>query len=635
MDSRLRFLFFLCVLVPVLGGRGLAAVTVQARIDPPEVNVGDEVTVTYTVQGGSVGEIQLPPVDGLTAQGSSMSSQFVMNGFTVTQSISDSFNLVPTRPGDFTIPSLSIHADNGQVIHTPPLKLHVLAGAAPSPSTSPPQIGPTPPPDNNNSPVTNPPTAANPNLPQSGDPNTWTRMISVPTEADGRPARVFNIITPKTTDAYVGEAIPLTIQCYIRADSLAQQNSLPTLVGSDFLMNNLSLRPMQDGVAIDNEEYQRVTWITAISAPKPGDFPLEATRDTYWTQSNSSPNDPFGGLFGQPGQLMHKDIGSNKLVIHVHPLPDQDRPANFTGAIGHFQVSGNSEPATVGVGEPVTLHFTISGEGNFDYVRAPALAPDPAWKSYVPSSKVTYAEESHTQATKTFEQAVIPQKNGTLPLPAASFSYFDPDAKHYVTVPVPFPAVVVTGESAIAAASPPPSADDQSGPATATTVPPSTAPAFAPNQLGFGVLTPDLAPAYRHPGFWVVQGGLATVLLLGLGFSLVRPRPDPAHAERALRHASLRQEEDAMSRAVREGDAVRFFAAARHGVQLKLAERWHVAPESLTLNEISRHDEALREAVAPLFQQADDVIYSGQTPNGIDLAEWDRRVRTLLQPVAV
>ena len=35
----------------------------------------------------------------------------------------------------------------------------------------------------------------------------------------------------------------MRIDFYIRVDSIAQQDSLPTIKGSDFLMNDLSVRP--------------------------------------------------------------------------------------------------------------------------------------------------------------------------------------------------------------------------------------------------------------------------------------------------------------------------------------------------------------------------------------------------------
>jgi hypothetical protein len=639
MKTTLFRLFLATAFLAALAARGLGATTVKSSIQPPQVDVGDEVTVTYTVSGDDVQDFELPAIDGLTPEGASNSSQIVMNGFSVTQSFSHTFLLVPNHAGSVIIPAVDLHTPDGKVIRTQAMTLHVV-GAASAPSAQAQQnVSPSNPADSASGPVVMPPPGASDGTPpqeqQPGTVQSGSTSVPVPTDPDGQPARVFDVITPQTTTAYVGQAVPLRIESYIRVDASAQQDSLPTLIGSDFLMNNLSLRPSEEGVNVGDIEYVRDSWVTAISAPKAGDFPLQATRDTYWSRNSPPiPNDPFGGLFGRPAQLMHKDILSNKLVMHILPLPDQNRPAGFTGAIGKFQVSGNAVPVNVGVGEPVTLRFTVTGEGNFDYVRSPALTSSSAWKAYNATSKTTYQDESNTQAMKIFEQAVIPRKNGVLPLPSASFSYFDPDAKQYVTIPVQLPSVSVTGEMpATASAEASFAGSDVSNPAA---TPGTPAPAgFAPNRLAFGSLTADLAPAYRHASFWIVQAILAVLIIAGSVLLLLRPQNDPSRGERASRLTSLGREEDAMDQAVREGDAVKFFTAARRATQLRLADHWHVAPESLTLAEIGRRDPALAETVAPLFVEADDVIYSGAARSGIDLNEWNRRAREMVQPASL
>ena len=253
---------------------------------------------------------------------------------------------------------------------------------------------------------------------------------------------------------------------------------------------------------------------------------------------------------------------SNPLVIHVHDLPQAGRPAGFSGAIGQFTVSGDASPTTVNVGDPVYLDFTISGNGNFDSVRAPALGLDPAWKSYVPSSKMNYQDQARTEGTKIFQQAIIPNKNGTLPLPAANFSYFDPTAKKYVTIPIPLPAITVTGAPTPVAATTP--ANGASNPSVAVT-PASASTDLAPNRLEFGLLRSDIAPAYRHPWFWISQGALLAALLLTSLLLAVRSRrkADDAAAERVSRLRTLSELEKAMSDAVAANDAPGFFLAAR------------------------------------------------------------------------
>ena len=75
-----------------------------------------------------------------------------------------------------------------------------------------------------------------------------------------------------------------------------------------------------------------------------------------------------------------------------------------------------------------------------------------------------------------------------------------------------------------------------------------------------------------------------------------------------------------MAEAVRRNDALAFFMAARHAVQLQLGAQWNLRPEALTLGEIRERDPHLAEALEPLFTQADEVIYSGRAGSNLDLA---------------
>jgi hypothetical protein len=512
------------------------------------------------------------------------------------------------------------------VLHAHEMKIHVVAASNPNgnaavnnPSgaaSTGPVVIPSPPNDNSA-------------MPNPGVPDTSSENIQAPIDNDGRPAKVFMVLTPATTDAYVGQTIALKIEFFIRMDSIAQQDSLPTIKGIDFLMNDLSVRPEEDELAIANEPYHRETWNTAISAPKSGDFPLQMLRDTYWTrEARGVFSDPLGNFFGPRPDLEHGNVPSNELTIHVHPLPDEGRPADFTGAIGQFQATGNASPLSVGVGEPIYLDFKISGEGSFDRVRCPVIPADPAWKIYPPSSKITFDDESHTQGNKTFREAVIPQKNGALTLPAASFSYFDPAAKKYVALSIDLPPVTVTGTPApVVAASAPADNSSPGAPATDTT-------GLLPNRLDFGDLHPDLTPAFRQPWFWAVQGAalLVIVLALPLARAHARRRRDDVRAERARQRRSLRELEQAMHAAVAQGDAPTFFAAARQALQMQWGAAWGLRPEAVTLPLIAERDPELAARLSPFFAQADEIHYSGRAAGGdLDLAAWERQVREEMQ----
>jgi hypothetical protein len=135
MRRHLRFLL-LVLATAAWAMPGRAAVTVHASIDPPEVNVGDEATLTYTLSG-SVQDFQLPAVDGLNVEATSVSSQFMLNGMSFSQSYSHTFLIVANRAGNIIIPAFDIHDEGGQVVaRTQAITLHVLGGSGSAPTAS-------------------------------------------------------------------------------------------------------------------------------------------------------------------------------------------------------------------------------------------------------------------------------------------------------------------------------------------------------------------------------------------------------------------------------------------------------------------------------------------------------------------
>lgn len=608
----------LFVMLALASWPGFAA-TLSVSVDPPQASVGEPVTLAVSVQGGTIDIVALPAVDGVQVLPGVSTVTYAFTSGTLITTMTRKYQLVAARPGDFTLPAFDVTLKEGTVLRSRAVKFHVLDGSAAS-------TGTTPAPDHHAGPVVLPPVNdvlnANQPPPSDASPNA----VSPPRDPGGGPAKVFMIITPQTTDAYAGELVPLRIDFYIQSEANADQDSLPTIKGSDFLMNDFSVRGHESLTVLEGVPYECDTWLTAIAAPKSGDFPLASERDTYWVKSiTASGLDPFG--FTRHTNLAHEVITSNQLTMHIHPLPAEGRPDNFTGAVGQFAVSSAAQPATIAMGEPVTLTFAIRGSGNFDYVRCPALAPDPHWKTYAPTSTIVYDDEQRTQGSKTFVQLVLPLENGNVPLPPASFSYFDTRLKQYTTVLIHLPSIAVTGAMPVAPAAP----ASVSPAATASAAEPADV--FLPNRAELGELTTSMLPVYRQPWFWILQGALLALPFCGLlVFALRRWRLAGRESnESASRRRSLRHEEHAMAEAVRRNDARAFFTAARHAVQLQLGARWGMTPEAITTGEIRRRDPALAETLAPLFAQADEIIYSGRASANVDLAHWARVAHECLQ----
>ena len=605
MRARLCGLTLTLLLAGALPG---FAATLTTQIDPPVVNAGETSTLTVTVGDGVVDKVHLPQVDGLLVQPGPSTTTYAFTSGVLVMTTARKYQISASQPGDYTISPFDITLKGGTTVRSPELQLHVNAATA---AASQPRTGP----------VVMPPSTPAADAPSN---NALPAAPPIPRDADGGPAKVFMLITPQTTEAYVGEMVQVRIDFYIRQANEADQDSLPTLKGSNFMMNDFTVRGHGSITILENMPYEIETFLSAFSAPRSGDFPLASERDTYWNKgSQASGFDPLG--FTKSTDLAHDIITSNQYIMHIRPLPEAGRPADFSGAVGLFVVASDAQPAVIAAGQPVTVTFGIRGAGNFDYVRCPVLPKDPRWKFYAPKSSTSFIDEARTEGSKTFELSAIPQKNGNVRLPQATFSFFDPRSRQYITEPVNLPSIAVTGVMPQSVATPA---------LTETTSVATTPPAsdgFAPNRADLGDLQASMAPVYRAPWFWPTQAALVTLPVLGLLIFWARRRVRTGKAGTAAssRH-TLRQVEQTMDEAARRGDARAFFLAARHAIQLQLGAQWNVAPEAITLGEIRRRDPALADSVAGLFAQADEVLYSGRASANLDLAHWQSVARECL-----
>jgi hypothetical protein len=118
--------------------------------------------------------------------------------------------------------------------------------------------------------------------------------------------------------------------------------------------------------------------------------------------------------------------------IDIIPLPEESRPASFTGAVGNFAIKASARPVRVAVGDPITLTVNItdlSGTADMDAIQPPALGPDSMGGDFrIPSAPLAGTVNG---ATKTFTQTIRPTHTGIDAIPPIEFSWFDPVTRTY------------------------------------------------------------------------------------------------------------------------------------------------------------------------------------------------------------
>ena len=120
-----RFLAVLRLTVGVIGlvgfsAAGFADVAVSASVDQAHISFGESVTLTISVNGAhSVPAPTIPKIDGLNFSGPSLSQNFSMVNGQISQSVNLVYQVSPTRPGEFTIPALTLSSGDKNYQTTP------------------------------------------------------------------------------------------------------------------------------------------------------------------------------------------------------------------------------------------------------------------------------------------------------------------------------------------------------------------------------------------------------------------------------------------------------------------------------------------------------------------------------------
>jgi hypothetical protein len=407
-----RLLFaFLLLLLWSAAPHALVAATFTATLDRETVTVGETATLSLTFKGGEPKSIPaLPQLPNLQIAGEGTSRNVVIDNGQFSASISQTFALTPTQPGEFIIPALRAEID-GQVLTTQPLKL------------------------------------------------TAVKADSSAANAAGEKLAFFKLFVPKK-EVYVGEIVAAEFQVYVREGVANAENILQGFeqyAGCPVKAEGVSIfktahaqrRRMRSG----NSIYGVATLVTSLSPVKTGPLTIGGMEVTLTLQlplPNQRSRDPFDP-FGMFQQYERRQVAltTEPATLTVLPLPMENVPTNFNGAVGSFSMSITAGPTNVAAGDPVTVKVQISGRGTLDSLALPEQNAWREFKTYPPTTKLDTTDALGLQGTKTFEQLVVPQSPDIKALPPVSFSFFDPDQKSYRTLTQPaIPLVVRPGGSA-------------------------------------------------------------------------------------------------------------------------------------------------------------------------------------------
>lgn len=504
-------------------------------LDRDSVIVGESVVLTLKFEGvAPSGMPQIPEIPGLQMVGgvsSAVNSVLTPEGMTSTTSYS--VNLIAQHTGDITIPVLTIDI-GGQRFQSQPLHLKVA----------------------------------------QNDPNA-------PQQDLGDRLAFLSLSLPKK-ELYLGEVLPVELRLYLRGDVLKISDpQIPPLRGDGFTSSKF-VQGERYTRRVGNNQFTVIPILTALTPVKDGQLTLDSLNGSvivYRQAGGRRQMNPFDidSFFGPPMEQQQVPLSIEQQTINVRPLPSENVPAGFNGAVGSYTMTFNAGPTNVAVGDPITVKVQVSGRGNLDLINIPE---QPAWrdfKTYPPTTKVETHDQLGIQGTKFFEEIIVPQNSDIKTLPSLSFSYFDPDQKAYRILSQPAVALMVRPS----ASAPPPTV---AMPTKTSQENPPPAQDIVEIKRQFGPLAQTTAPLLTRPWFLVAQG---VPLLAWASLLVLRRRIDNLANNPKLRrqiHVShvVRQGLADLRRHAAANDSDQFFATLSHLLQEQLGERLDLPASSIT-----------------------------------------------------
>lgn len=376
-----------------------------ATVDNNKVGENDRFQLEFTFEGKNLNALKQfnPPSlkDFRVLSGPNQSTSMqIINGVS-SSSLTLSYILMPNTTGSYTIGSASIQYE-GQTYTTSPIKITVIKG---SPKTKD---------ENNNSGVSNQEIAENLFIRASIDKNR----------------------------VYQGEQVTVTYKLYTRLNIAAQMSvdKLPQYQGFWAEELETARNISFSNEVIDGKQYKvgllkRVALFPSQSG-KLEVTPFELTIPIQ-VQKKKNPNNIWDDFFGDPfgrSEIIEYPAKSNTLKIDVVPLPENNKPNSFRGAVGNYNFSASIDKQKTKTNEPITLKFDINGTGNIKLLELPPFELPNGFEKYDPKTDEQINRSGKISGTKKAEYLLIPRIAGSREIPVIEFSFFDPESKSYKTI---------------------------------------------------------------------------------------------------------------------------------------------------------------------------------------------------------
>jgi hypothetical protein len=444
----LRLSFFLLI-TALPGLSALGQVKFTTVVSSQDISKSEYLQVEFVVENArQIDDLTPPDFHGFrVAQGPIQSSGMSIVNGNMSQYKGLSFVLEPEKPGKFTIGGAVATVD-GKHMQSNAVTITVHPGASGSANNA------RPAPGGGGNPLNSP--FFQPSLPDAfgREPGEVEKdYVLKPGENVKEKIRknLFVKVQVDKNTCYVGEPIVATYKLYSRLSSESRVTKRPSLNG--FSVYDM-IDPSTDPVSVEHlngKDYTvhiiRKTQLIPLQAGSIDLDPVEVENTVHFVRGQGGRESRRSGntlrdLLDQmtdesnlgPEVDENVTLDTKPVTITVKPLPEENKPTGYSGAVGNFSVEATLASNTVAAQDENTLHLVVKGKGNLPVFAAPSVAWPDSIRAFDPTAKEDVNKTvAPMTGSKSFDYVFTPKTAGHYIIPAVNFSYFDPASQSYKT----------------------------------------------------------------------------------------------------------------------------------------------------------------------------------------------------------
>lgn len=141
------------------------------------------------------------------------------------------------------------------------------------------------------------------------------------------------------------------------------------------------------------------------------------------------------GMFGVISKDINFTATTGERTINVKPLPSENKPIDFSGAVGDFDFRVFTNKNRLKANDAAQIRVEVSGKGNLKMVVLPQIETPAGLEKYDPEHKENISTSLGGFRGSIYDEyTVVPQYRGKYKIPPTTFSYFSLKDKTYKTI---------------------------------------------------------------------------------------------------------------------------------------------------------------------------------------------------------